>query len=423
MKKVILVILSLVIILPLMACTQTVQAGELKSDKPRQTPSAGQSDVAALVDGDNTFAFNLYRMVKDADSNLFFSPYSISEALAMTYGGARGTTEQQMAAALQFKLAQAQLHPAFNSLDQALASRGQGAQGTNGQGFRLNIVNAIWGQKNFKFTAGYLDLLAQNYGAGLRVLDFMKAAEQSRQTINQWVSDQTNAKITDLLPQGSITDMTRLVLTNAVYFNAAWQSQFQKSATSNGSFTLANGSQVTAPMMKQQENFGYAEGSDYQAIELPYDGNQLSMVIILPKTGQFSAFETSLSSATVSSILQNLKNAEVNLTMPRFTFSGEFSLNKALGSLGMTAAFDPSQADFSGMDGAKDLYISDVVHKAYVAVDENGTEAAAATGIVVGTTSMPVEIKQMVLDHPFIFLIRDIATNTIIFLGRTMNPS
>jgi serpin B len=286
----------------------------------------------------------------------------------------------------------------------------------------LNIVNAIWGQKDFKFSSEYLDLLAQNYGAGLRILDFIKAAEPSHQTINQWVSDQTEARIKDLLPKGSIDEYTRLVLTNAIYFNAAWRSQFEKDATTDGKFTLIDGSQVTASLMHQTESFGYSEGDNYQAVQLPYDGNELSMVVILPKLDQFKAFETGISGEKITQIIKSLQGAEVELTLPKFKIESEFGLNKALKDLGMKDAFDPGKADFSGMDGNKDLYISDVVHKAWVTLDEAGTEAAAATGVVMRTTSMPLEIKEMKIDHPFIFLIRDNQTGTVLFIGRVMNP-
>ena len=423
MKKTVLFILTVFTLLAVVACAQPAAASELKSDKPRQTaPPVDQSDIAAQVDGNSALAFNLYQVLKDTDGNLFYSPYSISEALAMTYGGARGETEQQMQAALQFKLPQDRLHPAFNSLDIELSKRGQGAKGADDQGFRLHVVNAIWGQQGFKFTQQYLDLLAQNYGAGLRIVDYIKDAEKSRQTINQWVSDQTENRIKDLLPQGSIDSLTRLVLTNAIYFNAAWQSQFQKNATADGQFTLLNGSKVSVPMMRQMHTFGYTEGTDYQAVELPYDGNELSMVILLPKADRFKAFEAALKAQQVKDIVQNLKSSEVDLTMPRFKVESQFNLKKALASLGMPIAFSASEADFSGMDGQKDLYISDVVHKAYVNVDENGTEAAAATGVVVGTTSMPAKTYQVTLDHPFIFFIRDIQTGAILFLGRVASP-
>jgi serpin B len=423
MKKTLGLLFITVILLAIVGCTQPATASEIKSDKPRETaPAVNPADAAALTGGNAAFAFNLYKILKDADGNLFFSPYSISEALAMTYGGARGETAKQMAAALQFTLAQNALHPAFNNIDQELAKRGKGALGADGKGFRLKVVNAIWGQQGFKFSQPYLDLLAQNYGAGLRLQDFVKAPDPSRQTINQWVSDQTEARIKDLLPPGSVTNLTRLVLTNAIYFNAAWQSQFQKTSTRDGQFTLANRSQITVPMMYQMKNFNYAEGDNYQAIELPYDGNELSMVIILPGAEQYKAYESALTYPQVTGIIQNLKSNQVKLTMPKFKIESQFGLKKSLSDLGMPVAFAPGQADFSGIDGAKDLYISDVMHKSFVNVDESGTEAAAATGVIVGTTAMPAKVYEMTLDHPFIFFIRDIKTGTIIFLGRVSNP-
>ena len=228
MKKILFLMLGLILLVPLVACGQTVSADVLQSSKPRETaPAVSQSDMTTLAAGNNAFAFNLYQSLKNTDGNLFYSPYSISEALAMTYGGARGNTEKQMASTLNFLLSQSQLHPAFNNLDQQLSKRGQSAKGTDSKGFRLHVTNAIWGQIDFPFLPAFLDILAQNYGAGLRVLDFKQSPEPSRLKINQWVSDQTEQKIQDLLPSGSITPLTRLVLTNAIYFNAAWASQFQ----------------------------------------------------------------------------------------------------------------------------------------------------------------------------------------------------
>ena len=424
MKKAVLLVLTIVILVAAVACRQTASAGELKSDKPRETAtSTSQADLTSLANGNGAFALNLYQLLSKTDGNIFYSPYSISEALAMTYGGARGETERQMAAALQFLLSQDRLHPAFNSIDIELAKRGEVAKkGTDEKGFRLNVVNAIWGQKDFKFTSGYLDLLAQYYGAGMRIVDYIKAAEPSRQIINQWVSDQTEGKIKDLLPQGSVNNLTRLVLTNAIYFNAAWAYQFEKAATQNGQFHLLDKSVVTVPMMRQLKSFRYAEGTNYKAVELPYDGNQLSMLLVLPGADQFASFEAALNSQLLKDIIGKLQPAQVNLTMPRFKIESQYSLKAALANLGMAAAFSPSEADFSGMDGQRDLYISDVVHKAYVSVDEAGTEAAAATGVIMSTTSLPVNIKDVTLDHPYIFLIRDNPTGTILFMGRVMNP-
>lgn len=289
-------------------------------------------------------------------------------------------------------------------------------------GFQLSIVNAIWGQKGYSFLSSYLDTLAQNYDAGLRILDFQKSPEPSRVTINDWVAEQTANRIKDLIPQGSINDLTRLVLTNAIYFKAAWLNQFNKDSTTDGVFHLDSGTTVTVPMMRQSERFNYAEGDGYQTVELPYVGRQLSMVILLPASGNFSTFESGLTAQKVDSILNSLENRQVNLVMPKFTFESSFGLKSALSSMGMPVAFADA-ADFSGMSGNKDLLIQDVVHKAFIAVDENGTEAAAATGVVVGITAMPANPVDVTIDRPFIFLIRDIPTGTVLFLGRVMNPA
>jgi serpin B len=394
----------------------------LKSDKQRITaPVASQADLTAVVDGNNTFAFDAYQQIK-GDENLFFSPYSISLALAMTYAGARTDTEQQMASTLHYTLPQELLHPALNSLDIELSQRGQGAKGKDEKGFRLNIVNAIWGQKGYAFLQEFLDTLAENYGAGIRTLDFINAPEPSRVTINDWVSDQTEGRIKDLIPPGAIDTMTRLVLTNAIYFNAAWQFPFEKDATADGTFHLLSGSEVTVPMMKQTKSFAYAEGDDYQAVELPYDGSELSMVILLPQPGQFTTFERSLDASKVDGIIASLASKRVVLTMPKYEFSSDFSLKKALSAMGMPVAFTDG-ADFSGMDGKRDLFISDVIHKAFVSVDESGTEAAAATAVVMVTMSLPSNVATVTIDRPFIFLIRDIQTGTILFIGRVMNPA
>jgi serpin B len=343
-------------------------------------------------------------------------------ALAMTYAGARGETEKQMAAAMQFTLPQDRLHPTLNTLDLELSKRGEEAKGKDGKGFRLNVVNALWGQKDYKFLPAFLDLLAENYGAGLRVLDFQKSPEPSRITINDWVSEQTEDRIKDLIPPGAINDLTRLVLTNAIYFNAAWLHPFPENATANGAFHLLDGKDISVPMMKQTESFGYAEGDSYQAIELPYDGRELSMVILLPKAGQFPAFEKSLDAKLVEGVIGKLQNKRIALTMPRFEFDSSFSLKKALSDLGMGLAFTEN-ADLSGMTGNRELFIHEVLHKAFVAVDEAGTEAAAATAVIVGVTSVPLEPLAVAIDRPFVFLIRDIQTGAILFVGRVVDPS
>ncbi|MFO7773868.1 MAG: serpin family protein [Dehalococcoidia bacterium] len=398
---------------------QPAVAETLKSEKPRVTsPNISPADQALLIEGNSAFALELYQALKGKEGNLFYSPHSISLALAMTYAGARGQTAEQMADTLHFLLEPDRLHPAFNWLDAELATRGEGAEGKDGEGFRLNIVNAIWGQKDYSFLTEFLEVLAENYGAGLRILDFVDETEESLLAINQWVSDYTEGRIKDLIPEGAIDPFTRLVLTNAIYFNAAWEQPFDARSTANGRFYLLDGGEVTVPMMKGSQKVGYAQGAGYQAIELPYDGGELSMVILLPGAGQFRAFEEGLEGQQVYEIVNKLQSARILLTMPRFEFHSDFSLSDTLTQMGMPVAFSGS-ADFSGMTGGRDLFISEVVHKAFVSVDEAGTEAAAATGVVM-PTSMPPEVT---VDRPFILLIRDIETGAILFVGRVLNPA
>ncbi|MBN2559555.1 MAG: serpin family protein [Phycisphaerae bacterium] len=397
---------------------QTVQ-----SDKQRiEDPNVSQSDLNELVAGNTAFAFDMYSELRGEDGNLFFSPHSISIALAMTYAGARNDTEAQMANALHFTLPQDRLHPAFNALDLELAGRGEGAAGADGGGFRLNVVNRIWGQEDYEFLEAFLDTLAENYGAGLSLLDFVNETEASRLAINDWVAKQTEDRIKDLIPQGAIDALTRLVLTNAVYFNVAWKEPFEEDATSDGTFYLLNGSQLTVPMMRQTEHHGYASGDGYKAVELLYDGSELSMVILLPDAGRFETFESTLDSTVARNILANIESRSVQLTMPRYTFTSSFSLVEVLAALGMTDAFGGA-ADFSGMDGTHDLLIGDILHKAFIKVNEAGTEAAAATAVTMGATSIPEEPVVVTIDRPFIFLIRDIETGAILFLGRVLDPA
>jgi len=417
------VILFSLSVLPAMSCAQPIATEIVKSEKQRLTsPDVNKANLTSLVAGNSGFAFDLYQAVKNVDGNLFYSPHSISLALAMTYAGARSETAQQMANTLHFTLEDNRLHPAFNWLDIELTSRGRGAKGKDEGGFRLNIVNTIWGQRDYKFLAEFLDVLAENYGAGLRPLDFAKASEESRITINKWISDQTKGRIEDLIPQGAINALTRLVLTNAIYFNAAWQYPFKEDATRDGPFYLLDGSEITAPMMRQTKSFGYYEANDYQAVELPYDGRELSMVILLPKLSQFEAFESSLDAQHIDTIIKNMKSRRVALTMPKFEFDSSFRLAQTLAAMGMPIAFR-TDADFSGITGNRELFIADVIHKAFVSVDEAGTEAAAATAVIMPTAMPPEESIEFNVDRPFIFLIRDIETGAILFVGRVVNPS
>ena len=423
MKKIFMSALMAVVLLGVTACTQPAAGEILRSERQRVTsPDVNEAELTTLVSGNSALAFDLYQAFREEDGNLFYSPYSISLALAMTYAGARGETAQQMADTLHFVLSPDALHPAFNSLDIELSQRGEGAEGTDDEGFRLNIVNAIWGQKDYQFLTTFLDVLAENYGAGLRLLDFVNTPEESRLTINNWVSDQTEGRIEDLIPQGVIDTLTRLVLTNAIYFNAAWQYPFDEDMTEDGPFYLLDGGEVIVPMMSQTESFGYAEGDEYQAVELPYDGGELSMVILLPQAGHFDAFERSLDAQQVDAIMGRLEYSQVSLTLPKFEFESGFGLKETLAAMGMPVAFSGG-ADFSGMTGNRDLFIADVIHKAFVSVDEAGTEAAAATAVVMELTAVPGVPVEVTADRPFIFLIRDIETGTILFVGRIVDPS
>jgi serpin B len=382
-------------------------------------PVVPASDGEALVAGNNGFALDLYGRIRATPGNLFYSPYSVSSALAMTYAGAHGDTEAQMAKAMHFTLPQAKLHPAFNGLDQQLASRGAGASGSDGGKFRLNIANALWGQSGFSFQAPFLTVLAESYGTGVHPLDFQKSPDPSRVAINDWVASKTEDRIKDLLPQGSITPDTRLVLTNAIYFNAAWQTPFDTKNTAPGAFTKQDGTSVTVPMMGANLDIRYGEGTGYAAVEIPYDGSQLSMLLALPT--DLDAFEAGLDAAKLASILAALGTRSVDLKLPKFSFTAEQSLKKPLSDMGMAAAFT-DEADFSGIDGKRDLSISAVLHKAFISVNEAGTEAAAATAGIVGATSVP-EPAKITFDHPFIFFIRDNATRTLLFVGRVSDPT
>ena len=395
------------------------------SDIQREpAPPVAAADLDALAAGNSEFAFDLFHTIRPDDRNLFFSPYSISLALAMTYAGARSETEQQMADTLHFSPPQEALHPSFNALDQDLAGRSELVGPGDTEGFQLNIANALWGQEGYNFLPEFLDLLAANYGAGMNLLDFATDPEAARNTINGWVSDQTEERIQDLLPPGSLDALTRLVLTNAIYFNAAWLHPFEENATTDGPFTLIDGSEIMTPMMVKQERYGYAQGEGYQAVQLPYIGNQLSMLVLMPDEGEFDAFSNQLDTEQLADLMQSIPSKEVDLTFPKFTFESETQLRQALVQLGMPLPFNSAAADFSGMDGTTDLFIDDVYHKAFVAVDEAGTEAAAATAVVMKLESVmePQDAIKVTIDHPFLFLIQDNPTGTILFVGQVVEP-
>ena len=425
MKSPVLKILSIVIAIGVLmtACAPQPQASIAQSNVQRETkPSTSTDDISKLVNGNNAFALDLYQSLRSKDGNLIYSPYSISLALAMTYAGARGETESQMASALHFDLPQAQLHPAFNALDLALAQHGQ-AQSKD-QPLQLNIANAVWAEKTYPFLQNYLDLIALNYGAGIRLADFVNQYEPARNEINNWVSDQTNKKINNLLAPGTLNPDTRMVLVNAIYFKADWENQFDPNNTSDSPFHLLDGSTSHVKMMNDEHlTIPYTKGDGYQAIELAYVGDTAAMDVIVPDEGNFKQFESALNAQKLNEILGNMQPASVALGLPKFTFTQDFSVSSTLKTLGMSDAFDPNKADFSGMTGNHDLFISDVIHKAFVAVDEKGTEAAAATAVMMQATSIMMTDVNLTIDRPFIFFIRDTTSGQILFVGRVLNPA
>jgi len=384
--------------------------------------SIDNTTLVKLVGGNSRFAFDLYHALKGQQTNLFFSPHSISTALAMTYAGARNETENQMAEALHFALPQDQLHPAFHSLARELDQRGKRFDQENDDGFRLNMVNQLWGQAGYKFLARFLNLLTQNYGAVLQLVDFADNPEVARSIINQWVSDQTKGRIKDLLSPGVINSLTRLVLTNAIYFKASWATPFSEQATRQKPFFLLDGSQISVSMMHQNTSLGYAHAENYQVVELPYLGWGFSMVVLLPAAGAFAAVESALNAASVNAALQKVTYQEIRLAMPKFELELGINLGSILTALGMPAAFTAG-ADFSGMNGTLELYISEVIHKAFVSVDEAGTEAAAATAVVMALKMAMEQPLEVTIDRPFIFLIRDTQTGAILFMGRVLDPT
>jgi serpin B len=377
------------------------------------------SDENAVTQANNQFGFDLYRQLDQEKSgdNLFFSPTSISLALAMTAAGAKGQTESEMASVLHLTdLSQA--HAAYHALLERWNARGEK------RSYELRVANRLWGDKRTDFLQSYLDLTRQQYGAELGRLDFTKNAEAARQEINAWVEKQTADKIKELIPADAIDRSTSLVLTNAIYFKGDWMLPFKKDATRDADFSVSAERKIKVPMMTEKEHLPYMEDESLQAVELPYKGAGLTMLLLLPKKiDGLTDLEKSLSAAKVEEVRKKLKAQPTIIYLPRFRFEASFSLNKALQSLGMKLAFT-GDADFSGMDGARDLFISAVIHKAFVDVNETGTEAAAATGVVMARSAAPSQTPPPVFraDHPFVFMICDRQNGNVLFLGRVTNP-
>ncbi len=379
---------------------------------------AQTNDLQPLVTANTAFALDLYSRFKVSDGNLFFSPYSISTCLAMTSAGARGNTEKQLAHVLHFAEIPGQLHSSFGALQKQLNE----AQKTNI--IELDLANGLWMQKGHSFLAEFKNTARQDYGANLNQADFRKKLDSAREKINNWVGQMTKGKITDFIPLGLLDQTARLVLVNAIYFKGTWSSPFETNHTASQPFHISIGRKVEAPLMHQVEHAGYFENGAFQAIQLPYIGDQLSMVIMLPR--QISSMKTTENFLTPQSLAQwlgQMNTREVDIYLPKFKLEIGFELANTLAKMGMPDAFG-EYANFSGIDGTTQLHISTIMHKAYVEVNEAGTEAAAATGAVVKAEEVRIPAPPVFrADHPFVFLIRDNHSGSILFLGRLVDPT
>ena len=407
------------------SATSTPAPGEPPAGKGSDDPPSGD-DLGALTRGNGDFAFDLYRKLSAADGNLFFSPHSISTALAMTYAGAEGGTRDAMADTLRFSLPPDRLHGAFEVLSRDLDTR---TTGEDEDSFRLNVANAVWAQEGHPFRDDYLDVVKASYGGEVSLANFVGDPDGSRSEINGWVGRATEGKIEDLIPPDLIDVLTRMVLVNAVYFKAGWLYPFDEAFTATAPFHLLDGMTADVEMMSSTQYFGYGSGDGYQVVALPYVGGEMYMAVLLPDPGRFQEFEERLDADFLDQVLGQVGESYVALEMPRFGFDAAFRLGETLQAMGMVDAFAPGAADFSGMDGlscaAGDegcLYIGAVVHKAFVSVDESGTEAAAATAVMMQTESAKPSPLAVRVDRPFVFLIRDYATGTLLFVGRVTEP-
>ncbi len=383
-------------------------------------PCASKEDIEALVNGNNTFSINLYKILskENANDNIFISPFSIDVALAMTYVGAAGNTAIQMEKVLEFPFFSEKLHSVFSNLI--------GKINEKGKGYVLNIANALWGDEGYKFKEKFIETIKNYYNGGFYTLSFRTDPEGSREKINKWVEKKTHDKIKSLLPPKSITSLTRLVITNAIYFKGDWTHPFKKEATRPIPFYPSPEGRINVPMMYQEGNFAYGEKRDrYQTLILPYGKGTLSMVILLPsKRDGIFELERELTWGEVVDAISDTNDTKVKVYVPKFKIERTYNLVNALSTMGMPSAFT-DEADFSNMEPKRELYISDVVHKAYIEVNEKGTEAAGATGVVITLKSMmpPDRIPVFRADHPFLYFIIHNPTGQILFMGRIMDPT
>lgn len=418
MKKNLLV--TLLLTAALAATVEAITPGSTDAQATSTTKGGTPSPVATLADANNRFALELYQQGNDAAGNFAISPYSVFSALAMTYAGARGQTEAEMTRVLHLPFDQAGNHAAAGALRTALLDAASAPACT------LSVANRLWGQKGYHYLETFLETTRASYGAELEPMDFQHEPGAARLRINDWTLEQTHGKIPDLLPDGSITDLTRLVLTNAIYLKARWKLPFNPRSTKDGAFHLTKTETVQVPMMSNSGHFRYARRDGVQILALDYVASRQSMVILMPDDlDELHQIGSHLTIETLASLVAATEVRNVSLTLPRFRATASLGLEKVLGQMGMPTAFQQMGADLSGMDGTRDLFISAVVHKAVVDVAEEGTEAAAATAVVVAMRSGMEVIDRVAvtIDHPFLFLIRDEATGCILFVGRVVNPA
>jgi serpin B len=376
-------------------------------------------DVTSIVNGNTKFALVLYTKLKQNNQNLFFSPLSISSALAMTYAGAHNNTAAQMAKTLNFTLDKVKLHMAFMKIQSRLNSL------SNQKNFNITIANSIWPQKKYPVLKTFSDLLTEYYGVTIVPQDYITNAETARLRINSWVEEKTGNKIKNFLKPGYLNALTRLVLVNAIYYKGIWAFKFKKELTKDRPFYTVSGKSINIPTMVQTGRFKYGDFNTLKILELPYSGNELSMLILLPvdKNG-LKKLETDLSVEKLIQWTSNINKQKIRVFLPKFRMMSSNDLSQSLKSMGMIDAFTPGKADFSGIDNEKNnLYISAVIHKGFVEVNEEGSEAAAATAVVTRSLALAEPPPTFKADHPFLFFIRDNSTKCILFWGRMNNPA
>lgn len=388
---------------------------------PQVRAAAAPSEAEGASGSVNQFAFDLYRQIEGLGPKVVFSPYSVATALAMTWNGAAGQTYDEMTAVLH---ADDGYNQSLNALDQAITSRaGEYPVGDETVTLELTTANQLWGQQDFPFETSFLDVIAANFGAGLRIVDFIGDTEGAREAINQWVSDRTRERIPELIPVGVLSPDTRLVLTNAIYLNAPWMFPFDEDGTEPAQFRFPSDTSVEVEMMRVNARIPYARGEGFEAVELPYADGNLAMLVVVPDHPAFEDVRSTFGPDDLDAVVASLESAQVNLHFPKWEFRTQAALKDALIAMGMPTAFAGGQADFTEMSPEGDsLYISAVIHEAFISVDEEGTEAAAATAVVIGETSAP-ELVELTVDRPFMFFLRDRETGALLFMGHVTNPA